>query len=118
MEFKIVFFATVFALFWDEIFLNIVSMILNKRLSVKFMLTWSIVSGLLMSLLVACHVPEQYRRLTIVMVGLGVLFSLGNPGSPYPLLKKWRRADPHGKESKPLESPGEEGLWGTWVPQG
>jgi hypothetical protein len=76
MEFKIVFLATVAALFWDEVFLNVMSILINKRLSVKFMFTWSIVSGLLMSLLVACHVPDNYRKLTVVMVGLGVLFSI------------------------------------------
>lgn len=76
MEFKIVFLATATALFWDEVFLNVVSYFLNKRLSIKFMLAWSMISGLLVSLLVAWHIPEPYRKLTVLMVGLGVLFSI------------------------------------------
>jgi Na+-translocating ferredoxin:NAD+ oxidoreductase RnfD subunit len=76
MQYYIIILATFFALFWDELIIAAISCLVQKRLSVKFMIIWTLVSGLLAALLVAMHVPEEYRGLTVVMIGIAVVFSM------------------------------------------
>jgi len=76
MKFYLVAFATVFAMFWDEAVISLITMLMGKKVSVKFMIGWIICSGMLTSVLVAFHVPPEYRLLMIVLMTVAVLFSL------------------------------------------
>lgn len=76
MQYYIVALATLFALFWDEALITLFTMWYGKNISRTFMITWVILSGLLTSLLVALHMPTEYRVVTMVVVSAGVIFSI------------------------------------------
>lgn len=76
MKFYLVAFATVFAMFWDEAVISLITMLMGKKVSVQFMIGWIICSGILTSVLVALHVPPEYRLLMIVLMTGAVFFSL------------------------------------------
>lgn len=76
MKFYIVAFATVFAMFWDEAAIILVTAIAGRKLNSLFIIVWMICSGLLTSVLIAYHVSAEYRVLTIVMLTFAVFFSL------------------------------------------
>lgn len=76
MKYYIVAFATFIAMFWDEMIISLVSVVINKRIEPVFMVSWIIISGILASILISYHVPEEYRIITLLLVGFGVLFSL------------------------------------------
>lgn len=76
MRYWIVFITTIVALFWDECVLTIISLIFKKRLTGTFIIIWTLVSGVLASIIVSLHMPEEYRSITMILVGVAVLFSL------------------------------------------
>lgn len=76
MKFYLVAFATLFALFWDEMVITLVTLVMGKNVNRAFMIGWMICSGILSSILVSYHVPIEYRVLTVVLVTFAVLFSL------------------------------------------
>lgn len=78
MQFFIVFVATSIALFWDETLITLIGLLTQKKLSATFMIYWMLFSGLLAGLLLAFHVPGEYRVITMIMMGTAVLFNLNS----------------------------------------
>jgi hypothetical protein len=81
MHFFIVFIATTIALFWDEALITIIGVLTQRKFSSRFLMYWVLCSGSLAVLLIGLHVPAEYRAITIVMIGLAVLFNLDNQTS-------------------------------------
>lgn len=63
-------------MFWDEAMISIVSILINRKINPYFMILWIISSGILTSILIAYHVPDEYRYLTILLISIGVVFSI------------------------------------------
>jgi hypothetical protein len=76
MKFYLVAFATLFAMFWDEVVISLITLVLGKKVNRVFMIGWMICSGVLSSILVSYHVPIEYRVLTVVLITVAVVFSL------------------------------------------
>lgn len=76
MKYLLVAFATLFAMFWDELVITIVTMMIGKSVNHMFMISWIICSGIVTSILVAYHVPFEYRLLTMILIFGAVMFSL------------------------------------------
>lgn len=76
MKYYLVAFATLFAMFWDEVVITLITMVLGKQVNKLFMVGWMICSGILTSVLVSYHVPMEYRVLTIILITFAVVFSL------------------------------------------
>jgi uncharacterized membrane protein YfcA len=76
MRFYIVFTTTLIALFWDECMIGLFSFLFKKPINMKFMMIWIIMSGVLASIFVSCHIPEEYRSVTLILIGIAILFSL------------------------------------------
>jgi hypothetical protein len=76
MKFYLVAFATLFAMFWDEVVISLITLVLGKKVNRVFMIGWMICSGILSSILVSYHVPIEYRVLTVVLITVAVVFSL------------------------------------------
>jgi hypothetical protein len=86
MKYYIVAIATIFAMFWDEAMIGLVSIFIRKQISPYFMISWIICSGIFTSLLISYHVKYEYRVLTIVLVSIGVVFSING----YKMKEKFR----------------------------
>lgn len=78
MHFFIVFVATTIALFWDEALITILGVLTQNKFSAKFILWWVLVSGILASILIAIRVPDEYRVITMTMIGVAVLFNINS----------------------------------------
>jgi hypothetical protein len=78
MHFFIVFIATTIALFWDEALITIIGVLTQRKFSSHLLMYWVLFSGSLAVLLIGLHVPPEYRAMTMVMIGLAVLFNLNN----------------------------------------
>lgn len=76
MKYYIVAVSTLFAMFWDELVITLVSIVTTKQLNKYFITSWIICSGILTSLLISYHVTAEYRILTILLISVGVLFSI------------------------------------------
>ena len=76
MKYLLVAFATLFAMFWDELIITIVTMVIGKSVNHMFMISWIICSGIITSILVSYHVSIQYRLLTLILIFGAMLFSL------------------------------------------
>ena len=76
MRFIIVFITTLVALFWDECMIGLFALVFHKRINTTFIMIWVVVSSLLASVFVSLHVPEEYRSVTLILIGVAVLFSL------------------------------------------
>lgn len=76
MKFYLVAFATLFAMFWDELVITIITLVMGKQVNRVFMIGWMICSGILSSVLVSYHVPVEYRLTTVVLITFAVVFSL------------------------------------------
>jgi hypothetical protein len=76
MRFIIVFITTLIALFWDECMIGLFALVFHKRINSTFMMIWVVLSGLLAGVFVSLHVTEEYRSVTLILIGLAVLFSL------------------------------------------
>lgn len=76
MKFYLVAFATLFAMFWDELVITLITLVMGKQVNRMFMIGWMICSGILSSVLVSYHVPVEYRLLTVVLITFAVVFSL------------------------------------------
>jgi hypothetical protein len=78
MHFFIVFIATTIALFWDEALITIIGAVTQKKFSATFLMYWVLFSGCIAVILISLHVPPEYRVITMVMIGLAVVFNLNN----------------------------------------
>ncbi len=78
MRYWIVFLATLIAVFWDECVIALVSLVFKQKLSAKFIIIWTVLSGILAGMLVSLHMPEEFRSITIILIGIAVLFSINN----------------------------------------
>lgn len=76
MKYYIVALATIFAMFWDEAMIGLVSVFIKKQINSVFMITWIICSGILTSILISYHVSYEYRVITLLLITVGVLFSI------------------------------------------
>lgn len=76
MKFYLVAFATLFAMFWDELIITLITLVMGKQVNRVFMIGWMICSGILSSVLVSYHVPVEYRLVTVVLITFAVVFSL------------------------------------------
>lgn len=76
MKYYIVALATFFAMFWDEAMISLLSMFLKKQIDTVFMVSWIICSGLITSILISYHVSYEYRIITLLLISVGVLFSI------------------------------------------
>jgi len=76
MKFYLVAFSTVFALFWDEAMIGLITFLTGTKVNPLFSIAWVIISGFLTSLLVSYHVPAEYRIVTIVLITFAVMFSI------------------------------------------
>lgn len=76
MKYYLVAFATLFAMFWDEVVISLITMVMGKKVNRLFMVGWMICSGILTSVLVSYHVAVEYRVLTVVLITFAVVFSL------------------------------------------
>ncbi len=78
MKFYIVAVSTLFAMFWDELIISLLSIYVQKQVSYSFMVFWIIFSGIMASILISYHIDYEYRILTIVLISIGVLFSVNS----------------------------------------
>jgi hypothetical protein len=76
MKYYIVALATVFAMFWDEAVITIMTMVMGRKLPTVFVVSWVICSGVLTSLLISYHVSYEYRIITMILISFAVLFSI------------------------------------------
>jgi hypothetical protein len=76
MKFYLVAFATLFAMFWDEVVISVITLVMGKKVNRVFMIGWMICSGILSSILVSYHVSVEYRLLTVILITFAVVFSL------------------------------------------
>jgi hypothetical protein len=76
MKFYLVAFATLFAMFWDEVVISLITLVMGRKVNRVFMIGWMICSGILSSILVSYHMPIEYRVLTVVLITVAVVFSL------------------------------------------
>lgn len=76
MKYYIVALATIFAMFWDEAMISIISIFIRKKIDPIFMISWIIFSGIITSILISYHISYEYRILTILMISVGVVFSI------------------------------------------
>lgn len=76
MHFFIVFIATAIALFWDETLIALIGALTQKKFSAKFMMYWFLFSGILTTLLITMHVPQEYRIITMIMISVAIIFNL------------------------------------------
>jgi hypothetical protein len=76
MRYWIVFITTLVALFFDEFVITICSMIFNKKISVHFIMLWTVLSGIIATLFVSMHLPHEYQTITMILIGVAVLFSI------------------------------------------
>ena len=76
MKYRIVFITTLVAIFWDECMLGLFSYVFKKPIDARFMVIWIVLSGLLAGVFVSCHLPEEYRSITLILIGIAILFSL------------------------------------------
>lgn len=89
MKYYIVAIATIFAMFWDEAMIGLVSLFIKKQISPYFIISWIICSGILTSLLISYHVRYEYRVLTIILISIGVVFSING----YNMKEKFREEE-------------------------
>ncbi len=75
MQAIIIFVATTIALFWDEALITIIGVLTQRTFSAKFLMIWVIISGLLAATLISLHVPPEYRIITMIMIGVAILFN-------------------------------------------
>lgn len=76
MKYYIVALATIFAMFWDEVMISVISIFVRKRIEPLFMIFWIISSGVLTSILVSYHISYEYRMITLILISVGVVFSI------------------------------------------
>lgn len=76
MKYYIVALATVFAMFWDEAVISIISIFIKKKIDPLFITSWIICSGILTSILISYHVSYEYRLITLLLISVGVVFSI------------------------------------------
>lgn len=76
MKYYIVALATIFAMFWDEAMISLISIFIRKKIEPFFMISWIICSGILTSILISYHVSYEYRIITLLLISIGVLFSI------------------------------------------
>jgi len=76
MKYYIVAVATIFAMFWDEAMISLISIFIKKKLDPMFMISWIICSGIVTSILISYHVSYEYRIITLLLISVGVLFSI------------------------------------------
>lgn len=76
MKYYIVAIATIFAMFWDEAMISLISIFFKKQIDTVFMISWIICSGILTSILISYHVSYEYRIITLLLISIGVLFSI------------------------------------------
>jgi ABC-type multidrug transport system permease subunit len=76
MKYRIVFITTLVALFWDECMLGLFSYLFKQPIDTRFMIIWIVLSGVLAGVFVSFHLPEEYRSMTLILIGIAVLFSL------------------------------------------
>lgn len=78
MKYYIVALATVFAMFWDEAMISLVSIFIKKKVDPIFMISWIVCSGILTSVLISYHVSYEYRIVTLLLISVGVVFSINS----------------------------------------
>lgn len=61
--------------------ITIVGVSTQREFSSPFFMCWVLFSGILAVLLIGLHVPPEYRAMTIIMIGLAVVFNLNYPTS-------------------------------------
>jgi uncharacterized membrane protein YfcA len=76
MKYWIVFITTLVALFWDECVLGLFAYLFKKPIDAKFIMMWIVISGILAGVFVSFHIPDEYRSVTMILIGIAVLFSL------------------------------------------
>jgi hypothetical protein len=76
MKYYIVALATIFAMFWDEAMISLISVFIKQKIDPLFMISWIICSGILTSILISYHVSYEYRIITLLLVSVGVIFSI------------------------------------------
>lgn len=76
MKYYIVALATIFAMFWDEAMISLISVFIKKQLDPLFMISWIICSGIITSILISYHVSYEYRIITLLLISIGVVFSI------------------------------------------
>lgn len=76
MKYYIVALATIFAMFWDEAMISLISVFIKKKLDPLFMISWIICSGIITSILISYHVSYEYRIITLLLISIGVVFSI------------------------------------------
>jgi hypothetical protein len=76
MKYYIVALATIFAMFWDEAMISLISVFIKRKIDPFFMISWIICSGILTSILISYHVSYEYRIITLLLVSVGVIFSI------------------------------------------
>jgi hypothetical protein len=76
MKYYIVAIATIFAMFWDEAMISVISIFIRKDIDPVFMISWIICSGIVTSILISYHVSYEYRIITILLISIGVIFSI------------------------------------------
>ncbi len=76
MKYYIVALATIFAIFWDEAMISLISVFIKKKLDPLFMISWIICSGIITSILISYHVSYEYRIITLFLISIGVVFSI------------------------------------------
>jgi hypothetical protein len=76
MQYWIVFITTLVALFWDECVISLFAYLFKKPINTMFMMIWIVLSGILSGVFVSFHVPDEYRSVTMILIGIAILFSL------------------------------------------
>jgi hypothetical protein len=76
MKYRIVFISTLVALFWDECMLGLFSYLFKQPIDTRFMMIWFMLSGVLAGVFVSFHFPVEYRSITLILIGIAILFSL------------------------------------------
>jgi hypothetical protein len=76
MKYWIIFITTLVAVFWDECVIGLFSYLFKQPIDARFMIIWILLSGVLASVFVSFHLPDEYRSITLILIGIAVLFSL------------------------------------------
>lgn len=76
IQYYIIFVGTLFALFWDEMLIAMIGMMFNKSFSLKFIILWIIISGVLVGLFLILQIPSEYHTLVMVIIALSIGFSI------------------------------------------
>ena len=94
MKYQFVFVTTLIALFWDECIIGLFAYCFKQQVDAKFIIIWTVISGVLAGVFVSFHLPNEYHSMTMILIGIAVLFSFNGH----------RHDKPHGNYVSPIAS--------------